>query len=59
MAFTGSAVAHTYVTTDVFDVSLTVSNTHGSFVVSEPSYITVSEKGEDWYPVYLPAVMRS
>jgi PKD repeat protein len=57
-AFTGPVVGHTYVTTGVFDVSLTVSNTHGSFVVSQPSYITVSEKGEDWYPVYLPAVMR-
>jgi hypothetical protein len=35
-----------------------ISNTSGSFVASQPSYITVSEKGKDRYRVYLPAGMR-
>ena len=58
--FTGPVVSHTYVTSGTFDVSLTVSNTHGSFVVSKPGYVTVREKGEGpSYFVYLPLVMRS
>ena len=58
-AFTGPMVNHTYVTSGTFDVSLTVSNTHGSFVVSKPDYIAVREKGDESYYIYLPLVMRS
>jgi PKD repeat protein len=36
-------VGHTYTTTGVFDVSLTVSNTYGFFTASEPGYIRVYE----------------
>jgi len=42
-ATTGPMVQHTYQTPGVFDVSLTVSNTSGSYVASEPDFITVSE----------------
>jgi PKD repeat protein len=40
-AFTGSVVSHTYTTAGIFDVSLTVSNTYGSFTDGEPGYIRV------------------
>lgn len=58
-AFTGPVVNHTYVTSDTFDVSLTVSNTHGSYIVSKPSYITVRTKDEERHFIYLPLVLRS
>ncbi len=54
-AFTGPVVSHTYVTAGTFDVSLTVSNTHGGFTVSKPCYITVSEG----FKIYLPVVLRN
>jgi PKD repeat protein len=57
-AFTGPVVSHTYVTSGTFGVSLTVSNTFGSFIVSKPGYITVKEESEEPYSVYLPLVMR-
>jgi PKD repeat protein/Tol biopolymer transport system component len=56
--FTGPVVSHTYATSDTFDVSLMVSNTHGSFIVSEPNYITVKTKGAEPHFVYLPLVLR-
>jgi serine protease len=34
-------VSHTYTTAGIFDVSLTVSNTYGSFTDGEPGYIKV------------------
>jgi PKD repeat protein len=40
-AFAGPVVSHTYTTSGIFDVGLTVSNTHGSFIDSKPGYITV------------------
>jgi PKD repeat protein len=58
-AFTGPVVSHTYVTSDTFDVSLTVSNTHGSFIVSKPGYITVRTRDEESHAIYLPLVLRS
>jgi PKD repeat protein len=58
MASTGPVVSHTYVTTGTFHVGLTVSNTHGSFVVSKPDYIAVTtEEGTSWF-AYLPVVLR-
>jgi PKD repeat protein len=53
-ASTGPVVSHTYVTTGTFDVTLTVSNTHGRFLVSKPDYIWV--RSQDY--VYLPLVIR-
>jgi PKD repeat protein len=58
-AFTGPVVSHTYVTSDTFDVSLTVSNTHGSFIVSNPAYITVRTKDDDSHFIYLPLILRN
>jgi len=58
-AFTGPVVSHTYVTSDTFDVSLTVSNTHGSFIVSTPAYITVRTKDDDSHFIYLPLILRN
>ena len=58
-AFEGPEVSHTYITSDTFDVSLTVSNTHGSYTASEPDYITVNtETTEDHFTIYLPLVVR-
>ncbi|MBN1873916.1 MAG: PKD domain-containing protein [Anaerolineae bacterium] len=54
--FTGPVVNHTYITSGIFDVRLTVSNTHGSFMVSKPGYITVNKKDESF--IYLPLVLR-
>jgi PKD repeat protein len=56
-ASTGPVISHTYVTSDTFDVSLTVSNALGSFVVSRPGYITVWVKA-DSHLAYLPLVLR-
>ena len=39
--YTGPVVSHTYVTSGTFGVSLTVSNTVGSYTVSKPDYIHV------------------
>jgi PKD repeat protein len=58
-ASSGPLVRHTYVSTGTFDVSLTVSNTHGSFIVSKPNYIMVSEKGSETRLVFLPLILRS
>jgi PKD repeat protein len=58
-AFTGPVVSHTYVTSDTFDVSLTVSNTHGSFIVSNPAYITVRTKDDDSHFIYLRLILRN
>ena len=58
-AFEGSEVIHTYVTSGTFDVSLTVSNTHGSYMASESDYITVNTKTtEAPFAIYLPLVVR-
>jgi PKD repeat protein len=57
-AFTGPVISHTYVTSGMFNVSLTVSNTFGSFIVSKPDFITVEEESEEFYSVYLPLVVR-
>ena len=58
-AFEGPEVIHTYVTSDTFDVSLTVSNTHGSYMASESDYITVNTKTtEAPFAIYLPLVVR-
>jgi len=56
VAFAGPVVQHTYQMPGVFDVSLTVSNTHGSYTVNKPRYITVSSGG---HRVYLPLVLRN
>jgi len=56
VAFTGPIVQHTYQIPGVFDVSLTISNTHGSYTVNKPRYITVSAGG---HRVYLPLVLRN
>lgn len=56
VAFTGPVVQHTYQIPSVFDVSLTVSNTHGSYTVNKPRYITVSAVE---HRVYLPLVLRN
>ena len=58
-AFTGPVVNHTYATSDTFDVSLTVSNTHGSFIVSKPNYVTVRTKDEESHFIYLPLILRN
>jgi PKD repeat protein len=55
VAFTGPVVQHTYQAPGVFDVSLIVSNTYGSYAVNKPGYITVSSSG---HRVYLPLVLR-
>jgi len=57
-AFTGPVVQHTYVTPGVFDVSLTVSNTYGSYTVNRPGYITVNPPPGPAYQVYLPLVLK-
>jgi len=57
-ASTGPVVGHTYVASDTFGVELTVSNTHGSFVVSKPHYIAVRTEEEASGFVYLPVVLR-
>jgi PKD repeat protein len=51
-AFSGPVVTHTYTSPGTFDVSLTVSNTHGSFSVNEPDYIQV------YAVIYLPLIAR-
>ncbi len=56
VAITGPVVQHTYQIPGVFDVSLTVSNTLGSYTVNKPEYITVSSGG---HRVYLPLVLRN
>ncbi len=58
-AFTGPVVQHTYVTSGVFNVSLTVSNTYGSYTVNKPRYITVNPPPGTAYQVYLPLVLRN
>jgi hypothetical protein len=58
-AFTGPVISHTYIISDTFDVSLTVSNTHGSFLVNKPSYITVKTKDEESHNIYIPLLSRS
>ncbi|MEE8391923.1 MAG: PKD domain-containing protein, partial [Anaerolineae bacterium] len=58
-AFTGPVVSRVYVTTGTFDVSLTVSNTYGSFTVGKPGYITVSGGDGQSRFIYLPLVLRS
>ena len=42
-ATTGPVVTHVYTTPGLFDVSLTVSNTYGSYTTNKPGYITVNE----------------
>ena len=51
-------ISHTYVTSDTFDVSLTVSNALGSFVATRPRYITVWVKADSLL-VYLPLLLRT
>lgn len=58
VASTGPAINHTYITSDTFDVSLTVSNTHGSRIVSKPSYITVRTRDDESRFIYIPLVLR-
>jgi PKD repeat protein len=58
-ATTVLVVSHTYTTTGVFDVSLTVSNTSGSYMVSEPRYITVKAPPSEHHHIYLPLVIRA
>jgi PKD repeat protein len=57
-AFTGPVVSHTYITSGTFDVGLTVSNTIGSWIESEPNYITVKTKSKPSHAIYLPLVLR-
>jgi PKD repeat protein/subtilisin family serine protease len=56
-AFTGPVVQHTYVTPGVFNVSLTVSNTYGSYTINKPGYITVNPPPGTAHHVYLPLVL--
>jgi PKD repeat protein len=58
-AFTGPVVQHTYVTPGVFNVSLTVSNTYGSYTINKPGYITVNPPPGTAHYVYLPLVLRN
>jgi PKD repeat protein len=58
VAITGPVVQHTYQIPGVFDVSLTVSNTYGSYTANKPGYITVSSSGGG-HRVYLPLVLRN
>lgn len=54
VVFTGPVVQHTYQTPGRFTVSLTVSNTYGSYTVGRPEYITVNAP----HQLYLPLVLR-
>lgn len=54
LATTGPTVNHTYVTSGTFDVSLTVSNTYGSFSTNKLGYITVRKSNEVEFPEALP-----
>jgi PKD repeat protein len=62
-AFTGPVVQHTYgdsstfVADSIFNVSLTVTNTYGSFTVNKPNYITVIADIVS-HSIYLPLVLR-
>jgi PKD repeat protein len=58
-AFTGPVVQHTYVTPGAFNVSLTVSNTYGSYTINKPGYITVNPPPGTAHQVYLPLVLRN
>jgi uncharacterized repeat protein (TIGR01451 family) len=53
-ASTGPIVGHTYVRAGTFDVSLFVSNTYGSYLVSEPDLIHVAPV----FRLYLPLVLK-
>lgn len=55
-ATSGPVVSHTYQTPGVFDISLTVSNTSGSYTVNKPAYITVSSDG---HRIFLPLILRN
>ncbi len=54
-AFTGPQVIHTYETAGAFDVSLTVSNTAGSYTVGRLGYIRAQPPV---HAVYLPLVLK-
>jgi PKD repeat protein len=57
-AFTGPVVSHTYVTSGTFDVSLTVSNTIGSYTTSKLNYIITKTESEPSHAIYLPLILR-
>jgi hypothetical protein len=54
-AITGPVVSHTYVQAGTFDVSLVVSNTYGSYLVSEPDLIHVAPV----FKLYLPLMLKN
>lgn len=58
-ASTGPVVSHTYVTSGTFGVSLTISNTVGSYTVSKPNYIHVIASEIPPNAIYLPLVLRN
>ncbi len=63
-AFTGPVVQHVYgdsntTTVDTtFNVSLTVTNTYGSYTINKPNYITVIADTVS-HAIYLPLVLRN
>ncbi len=58
-AFTGPVVQYTYITSGTFNVSLTVSNTSGSYTVSKSRYITASQAQVPTFAIYLPLILRA
>ncbi|MFH1632498.1 MAG: PKD domain-containing protein [Chloroflexota bacterium] len=56
---TGPVVSHTYMISDTFDISLTISNTYGSFVVNKPDYIVIRDNDDRSNFVYIPLILNS
>jgi PKD repeat protein len=57
-AIIGPVIQHTYLTPGLYDVSLTVANSHGGVITTRSNYITAIKDEPGSHYIYLPLVLN-